>query len=120
MNTTPESKRFFKRSLVCGVMILFLFSLVLLRLIYLQLFEHHFYETLSKQNVISVVSVKPNRGLIYDRNGVLLAQNIPVYSLMIIPGRVANAAKTISELTPIAHLTPDDIQAFNHSLKQFR
>ncbi len=119
-HSDKEINRFLRRSLICAIGVAVFFFIVFARLFDLQIISYHFYETLSKQNVISVVSVKPNRGLIYDRNGVLLAQNIPVYSLMIIPGRVAHLEKTISDLTPIAHLTPDDIQAFNHSLKQFR
>src|SRR3990167_2742926 len=119
MNTTPESKRFFKRSLVCGCGILFLFSLVLLRLIYLQLFEHRFYETLSIQNVISVVPVKPDRGLIYDRNGVLLAENKPVYSLMLIPARVRDIGYTLKKLKNIVDLTQNDIKNFKRLKNQY-
>lgn len=119
MNTTPESKRFFKRSLVCGFCILFLFSLVLFRLIYLQLFEHRFYETLSIQNVISVVPVKPDRGLIYDRNGILLADNKPVYSLMLIPARVRDIGYTLKKLKNIVDLTQQDIQNFKRLKNQY-
>lgn len=114
-----ESKRFLKRSMLCASGILIIFLIIFVRLIYLQLFEHQFYETLSKQNVISIVPVKPNRGLIYDRNGVVLAKNVPIYSLMVIPGRVKNLKNTVSELTTLLHLKPEEIQNFYHMLKQY-
>src|SRR3989338_310530 len=93
MNTNPESKRFHQRSIVCASIILFLFFVLLIRLMYLQLIEHGFYATLSKRNVISIIPVKPDRGLIYDRNGVVLEKIIP--------------------------LTKEEIQNFNHIVKQY-
>ncbi len=119
MNTNPEAKRFYKRSIICATIILIFFLILLIRLMYLQLFEHHFYATLSKRNVISIIPVKPNRGLIYDRNGVLLAKNIPVYSLMIIPGRVKDLKNTINSLVKVIQLTPDEINNFYHIVKQY-
>src|SRR3990167_11298178 len=116
MNTpNPESKRFHKRSVTCASIILFLFFILFIRLCYLQLFEHSFYATLSKRNVISIIPVRPDRGIIYDRNGVVLAKNIPVYSLMIIPGRVKNMKNTVERLQKIIQLTPDEIHNF-HSI----
>lgn len=118
-NTNAESKRFFRRSLLCAVGIFIFFLCIVVRLVYLQIIEHRFYATLSKRNVISIVPVQPNRGLIYDRNGVLLAKNVPVYSLMIVPGRVKDLKETIAGLTPMMNLTPDDIKNFYHIMKQY-
>src|SRR3990167_1294223 len=112
MTANAESKRFHKRSMVCATCILVLFGILLLRLMYLQLIEYHFYATLSKRNVISIIPVKPDRGIIYDRNGVVLAKNIPVYSLMVIPGRVKNMKDTIAALSKIIQLTPEEIKNF--------
>lgn len=114
-----ESQRFHKRSITCATIILIFFGILLIRLMYLQIIEHSFYATLSKRNVISIIPVKPKRGIIYDRNGVVLAKNIPVYSLMVIPGRVKNMKATIQGLTKIVDLTPQEIQNFNHILKQY-
>lgn len=114
-----ESKRFHRRSLICAVGVLFCFLALFVRLIYLQVYKHHFYETLSNRNVISIIPVKPDRGLIYDRNGVLLAKNIPVYSLMVIPARVPHLKETVNDLAKIFQLTPDDIQTFYHLVKQY-
>lgn len=119
MNTTSELQRFSKRSLTCGIGILCLFFIVFIRLIYLQIVEHRFYETLSNRNVISVVPVKPNRGLIYDRNGILLANNIPVYSLMLIPARVRDIGYTLNQLKDVVGLTDDEIKNFKRIEKQY-
>jgi len=119
MTTNAESKRFHKRSQICATGILSLFVILLLRLMYLQLIEYHFYATLSKRNVISTIPVKPDRGIIYDRNGVVLAKNIPVYSLMVIPGRVKDLKDTIKALSKIIQLTPEEIKNFDRIVKQY-
>src|SRR3989338_6540420 len=98
MNNNPESKRFFRRSLLCAIGILLFFFILLIRLFYLQVIENKFYATLSNRNVINVIPVQPTRGLIFDRNGVLLAKNIPIYSLMVIPARVKDLKDTIKKL----------------------
>ncbi|OGT51137.1 MAG: penicillin-binding protein 2 [Gammaproteobacteria bacterium RIFCSPHIGHO2_12_FULL_42_13] len=113
------AKRFNKRLRVCALIVFFLFSLLCARLIYLQVVVHHFYATLSKRNIISVVPVKATRGIIYDRNGVVLAQNIPVYSLMLTLGRVQDLKETIEGLKKIVHLTDEDIHTFYRILRQY-
>lgn len=119
-NPHQESKRFIKRSAICAAAVAVLFLCLFARLIYLQLIEHYFYATLSKKNIINIIPVKPARGLIYDRNGVLLAKNTPVYSLMIIPGRVTHLKATIEALEPLIHLSPEDIASFYKNLKNYR
>lgn len=115
-----ETMRFTKRALVCAAFVALLFICLLARLIYLQVIEHHFYATLSEKNIINIVPVKPTRGLIYDRNGILLAKNIPVYSLMIIPARTQNLKATIKTLSHILNLTPENIDHFYKNLKHYR
>ncbi|EKD77605.1 MAG: hypothetical protein ACD_42C00271G0001 [uncultured bacterium] len=119
MNNNPESKRFFRRSLLCAIGILLFFFILLIRLFYLQVIENKFYATLSNRNVINVIPVQPTRGLIFDRNGVLLAKNIPIYSLMVIPARVKDLKDTIKKLQTIVELTPNDVQNFYHLAKQY-
>lgn len=114
-----EKRRFIKRSLFCAGAILFLFLLLFARLIYLQIVEHHFYETLSKKNIISIIPITPERGLVYDRNGVLLAKNIPVYQLMLIPGRVNHLDNTLDALKSVVGLTTDEIKHFHREMKHF-
>ncbi|WP_264435512.1 hypothetical protein [Coxiella endosymbiont of Dermacentor marginatus] len=62
---------------------LFIFALIG-KLIYLQIKNRRFYSALSQQNLLNVIPIQPNRGLIFDRNGVLLAKDIPTYTLAII------------------------------------
>lgn len=118
MTNNPELKRFIRRSLLCAFGILFLFFILLIRLIYLQVFRHDFYQTLSNRNVINIVPIPATRGLIYDRNGILLAKNIPVYSLMVTPGRVRNLKDTVNKLQKTVKLNPDEIAAFYRNVKQ--
>ena len=117
-NNTPELNRFLRRSLICAAGILFLFFVLLIRLVYLQVFKHGFYDTLSDRNVINIVPIPANRGLIYDRNGVLLAKNIPVYSLMVVPGRVRNLKDTVKSLQKIVKLSSDEVDSFYRNVKQ--
>ena len=91
-----ESRLFIRRSFIALIIVLSFASLLLLRLMYLQIIAHKMYSTLSRQNVVAILPIEPNRGLIYDRNGVTLAKNIPVFNLDIIHGRVKNINKTIS------------------------
>lgn len=117
-NQNPEVKRFLRRSLICAAGIVFLFFILLLRLVYLQIAENKFYQTLSDRNVINIVPIPANRGLIYDRNGVLLAKNVPVYSLMVVPGRIRNLKSAVKSIQKIIKLTPDEIDSFYHDVKQ--
>lgn len=103
---------------------LLLISLLILglcaRLVYLQIYKRHFYITLSKKNRIEIVPIEPNRGLIYDRNHVLLAKNIPVFSLDIIPSQATNIDKVIRQLKKILPITDTEIAAFKKTLYQHR
>lgn len=100
--------------------ICFLVGLLAFRLAYLQIYKNELYTTLSTQNAIDLVPVEPTRGLIYDRNGVLLAENIPVFSLDIIPQQVPDLQKTLTALSKIITLNDDDFNQFKRQLKQHR
>lgn len=93
---------------------------VLGRLVYLQVINHDRYITLSKNNQISIVSLPPARGLIYDRNGVLLAQNVPSFGLEIIPEQVEDLQATLTALQGIINITNADIKRFQRARKQKR
>ncbi len=114
-----QNQRFRINLLIAMVIIL---SLVLvLRLGYLQLSEFKRYQTLSLKNQMSVNPVAPPRGVILDRNGVLLAENIPVYVLEIIPEHVKNLKLTLDKLQQLLpSITNDDIENFYRAKKQNR
>jgi penicillin-binding protein 2 len=94
--------------------------LIIIRLAYLQLSEHTLYTTLSQKNSLDLIPAEPTRGLIYDRNGILLAENIPVFSLDVIPYKAGNLPKTLSEIAKIIPLNDTDIMQFQKQLKQHR
>lgn len=114
-----EHQLFANRSWIAMIFIFLIIGVIVFRLSDLQIIKHQFYSTLSKQNVVNVVPIDANRGLIYDRNGVLVATNIPIYSLDVIPARVANLNKTLNALNALIHLDPSDIQQFRRSLRQY-
>ncbi len=116
-----QESRLFNRRLVSVTLFVSLFVLILIsRLFYLQVIEHHFYSTLSEQNLLNIIPVQPNRGLIYDRNGILIAKNIPTFNLDLIPGRVHNINTTIQELAKIIPISDAEIKDFRRSLKEHR
>ncbi|GAB4391715.1 MAG: penicillin-binding protein 2 [Gammaproteobacteria bacterium] len=91
------------------------------RLVYLQIYQHKRYTTLSNKNQLSLVPIAPNRGLIYDRNGVLLAENIPAFSLAITPDRVKNVKQLLIELSELfPEISEQDRNLFYKQYKQHR
>ena len=111
----------FNRRLLTSILIIFILAAgLLLRLCYLQIIQHGTYTTLSQKNQVTLLPIAPNRGLIYDRNGVLIAQNVPVFSLELIPDKIKDLKKIIGELQQIIDITPEDIQRFNKQVKQHR
>lgn len=119
-NTYKEQRFFQRRLMTVTFIIIFLVMCLLLRLFYLQVIEKALYTTMSDANQLNLIPNEPNRGLIYDRNGVLLAENIPVFSLDIIPSKVKNLKNTISDLQKIIPINTEDLQAFYRQLKQRR
>lgn len=108
------------RTITTLVVMVMLIAVLIIRLIYLQLVENDLYSTLSKKNWLDLVPVEPNRGLIYDRKGVLLAYNVPIFSLDIIPSHVENLPKTLADIARIIPLSDTDIAQFRKILKQHR
>lgn len=102
------------------VVAILLTILLIIRLFYLQIIQKDLYTTLSRENQFNLIPIEPNRGLIYDRNGVLLAENIPIYNLEIIPERAKNLKQTIAQLQKIVDISDEDIQQFQKDLKQHR
>ncbi len=108
------------RSLLAMLVIGLLISLLFARLAWLQLYKHDVYTTLATNNWLDLVPAEPTRGLIYDRHGILLAENIPVFSLDVTPFEVRNLDKTLENLAKIIELSDNDITQFRKQLKQHR
>jgi penicillin-binding protein 2 len=111
-----ETQMFNVRVVVCVIFSLLLILTIVVRLIYLQIVNHDLYTTLSEENRFFINAIPPNRGLIYDRNGVLLAQNLPAYNLELIPERIKNVDATIASLGEIIEITDADIERFKEQL----
>ncbi|MBT7370442.1 MAG: penicillin-binding protein 2, partial [Gammaproteobacteria bacterium] len=117
---TWESRIFLKR-IVVGFGILVVLTLFLVaRFFYLQIVQHDVYATLSDKNRIQVQPLPPTRGLIYDRNGELLADNSPSFNLTITPERVDDIGGTLEHLNRILGLRDDEIEAFEKRKKRRR
>jgi penicillin-binding protein 2 len=92
--------------------------ILLLRFFYLQVIRHDYFHTLGESNRIYVVPIVPNRGLIMDRNGVVMAQNYSGYTLEIAPDKVPDMDALIAELSQLVEITPKDIKRFNKLLTE--
>jgi penicillin-binding protein 2 len=107
-----DLRRFQFRLGVAGAVVVGAFALLGLRFIYLQLVQHDYYRTKAEDNRISVVPLAPNRGLILDRNGVVLARNESQYTLEINPQKAGNAEAVINELAKVIEIQPRDRSRF--------
>ena len=105
-NAQAEMQQFRRRLAVMAGFVLLLFGVLLLRFVFLQSMMHAHYETLAEANRISIVPIGPNRGVIVDRNGVVLAQNYSAYTLEITPSRVGNLGAVIDDLAQIVDIGP--------------
>ncbi len=115
-----EQKLFRSRAIFMAVFIFALLSLLAGRMAYLQVVLHDKYQDLSENNRIQLRPVAPNRGLIYDRNGILLAENIPSYSLTLIKERVKDIDETLDYLKNLIDISERDEEQFRKRLKYSR
>lgn len=115
-----ESQIFFDRAAVGFGLLVVLTLILVARMTYLQIFQHDIYATLSDQNRIQVESLPPIRGLIYDRNGELIADNIPSYSLTVTLERVTDMDATLARLDRLVGLKEEQIEAFKRRLDRRR
>ncbi|EKO3487898.1 penicillin-binding protein 2 [Vibrio fluvialis] len=115
-----EARLFRNRAVVSFVGIVLMMGILVANLYNIQVNQYQDYKTRSNDNRIKVVPIAPNRGLIYDRNGVLLAENRPVFSLEIIPEKVKNMDETIARLQQILTITPEQIATFEKERRQTR
>ena len=103
---------FRNRLMLAGLAIVVAFAVLLGRFTWLQVFQREHYHTLAEANRISMVPVVPNRGLILDRNGEVLAANYSAYTLEITPSKVANVDRAIDELGALIEVTARDRRRF--------
>ncbi|WP_372964952.1 penicillin-binding protein 2 [Marinobacter sp.] len=119
-DTAAERRLFQRRALVMLIFVIVLMSGLLVRMYQLQIVEHEIYTTLSDKNRVQVQSVPPPRGLVYDRNGILMAENRPVFSLTIVPERAGPIDETLARLAAIIDIEDEDLERFRKRLKEPR
>ncbi|MDO8304755.1 MAG: penicillin-binding protein 2, partial [Herminiimonas sp.] len=118
-NTEKELHDFRMRLSVAGVFVFICFGLLLARFLWLQAYKHGDYAAQAEDNRISVVAVVPNRGLILDRNGVVLARNFSAYTLEITPSKLKIDLETaIEELSKLVDIQPRDRKRFRRLLDE--
>ena len=119
-NTEHEISRFRLRVIAAALFVLFAFGLLGARLAFLQIVKHDELQTQAENNRIAVVPIPPNRGLILDRNGVVLANNYSAYTLEIAPAKVADLEATIDQLAQVVEIQPRDRKRFKRLYEESR
>jgi len=117
-NHQREIFHFQLRLVVSIGFVLVLLAILLVRFGYLQLVRHNYYQTLAESNRISIVPIVPNRGLILDRNGVVLARNYSGFTLEINQNKTADVEATINELSTLIEITSKDRKRFKKLLTE--
>lgn len=114
-----EARLFRNRAVVAFLGILVLLSVLVANLYNIQVNQFQDYKTRSNDNRIKIVPIAPTRGLIYDRNGVLLAENRPVFTLQLTPEKIEDIDATIAQLKQFLPITDDDIADFQKERRRF-
>lgn len=116
-NNIAESEQFRRRSFIGFIAIALAMSGLALGYFRLQILQHQEYQLRSDANQIKLRPIVPARGLIFDRNGKLLADNVPAYRIELIPEKIDDLAKTIAQLKKIVALDNEDMEAFQQARK---
>ncbi|HEU4351888.1 MAG TPA: penicillin-binding protein 2 [Burkholderiales bacterium] len=111
-NSERELKQFQMRVGIAGAATLVAFGILLARFFFLQVLQHDHYRAKAEDNRISIVPIAPKRGLIIDRNGVVVARNYSGYTLEIFPRRVRSVDETIDQLSELIEVTSRDRARF--------
>jgi len=117
-----ENRMFLSRTVAIFIFILLLVCGLVGRLVYLQVVGHEHYSTMAKSNRIKIVPLPPTRGIIYDRHGRVLAENIATYSLELIPEQIKNLDETLERLQLLLDISDEKIAQFlkhKHRSKRF-
>ncbi len=119
-NDTKEIRLFEARILVAVILGAVLIAALLTRLSYLEVIRHHYYATLAENNRISPIPIPPARGMILDRNGVVLAEDFPVFTLQVVPDQVPNMSHLLAKLKNLIALNKRDLHDFRRRLAQHK
>ncbi|ABI55527.1 penicillin-binding protein 2 [Alkalilimnicola ehrlichii MLHE-1] len=117
---STEARQFFRRVVVAAVAVCLFTGVLVNQMVKLQVRDHEHYSTLSQQNRVRLQPVPPTRGLIYDRNGVLLAENRPSYRLTVTPEQVRDMPALLAALGEVVSLDEAEISRFQQQLQRAR
>ena len=118
-----ERRLFIGRAILSSVVSIVLLGVVIARLVQLQVFDHDLFAEKSQGNRVRIEAVPPIRGLVFDRKGRVIAENLPAYQLQLIPEQVDDLEDTLKRLAAIDLISPDDIPRFmalSQSGQQFK
>jgi len=115
-----EKEIFAHRAVLASLFVLSLMLVLAGRMFFLQVTEHDVYATKSDNNRVQLKSVAPIRGLIFDRNGVLLAENLPSHSLTVVIERVENIDETLALIDTLVGLSVEEKSKFLKRVNQWR
>jgi len=119
-NPAAENALFTRRAIIAFAGVIFLLFLLISNLYNIQVNSYETYKTQANGNRIKVIPIAPNRGLIYDRNGIVLAENKPNYSLELIPEEIKNLPDTINKIAEIVELSADEQHNFLSTVNKQR
>ena len=107
----------FRIAIAAGLVVL-AFALLIGRFVFLQIIQHDYYTTRAEDNRISLVPIAPNRGVIKDRNGTVLARNYSAFTLELTPSKINNLDETIEKLGNLIEILPKDRRRFHKLLEE--
>jgi len=113
-----ELDRFRFRIGFAASVVVLAFALLAARFVYLQIIQHDYYTTRAEDNRISLVPIAPNRGVILDRNGTILARNYSAFTLELTPSKIENLDETIERLGQLIDIQPKDKRRFRKLLEE--
>lgn len=108
---------FEKRLYVLSILILIMMSIVIIKFFYVQIIQHNYFEKKSNNNSVKVVPIAPARGIIYDRNKRILAENKITHNLEIDPSKKIDIEKIVQEIKPFVSITEKDIAQYQRIIK---
>ena len=117
-NAEREVFLFRRRLVIFALLALAAFGALFGRFVYLQIYQHDHYRMLAESNRVAIVPIVPNRGVITDRNGVVMAQSYSAYTLELTPAKIRNLEATIDELATIVDIQPRDRKRFRKLLDE--
>jgi penicillin-binding protein 2 len=115
-----ESRIYGARTIIAICLVVVLMGVILMRYYTLQITEYEIYRTQSERNRVQLQPLPPRRGLIYDRNGILLADNRPSYVLSVVRERVTDLDTTLAELQTLLPVSEGDLENFRKKLHRSR